>query len=853
MTVLQKILAWSLTRPTWQRDALRRLVQNSSLSQDDIDELTLICKSQHGLSDPENPAPTATPLARQHLPYSTDGIGSVSVKAIRNVSDANALAPNQTLKFAASGLTIVYGDNASGKSGYARILKRACRARNAGEPILPNVYEYRARGPASAVIEYAVDGIDQPPLTWTDIDTGPSALGAVSFFDSECAEAHVGKPNNLAFTPFGLDLFEKLGKACRKLQAELERLKTRLQQDQPDALRAPKVNDNTAVATLLRSLSPTTTEASIRHLATLNHTDCTRLADLRELRHQDPSKLAHQKRTQKQHVDTLLQIVRSAATGLTEDTATALSTARDRASRTAEAARVAATTLFQSEPLPEVGGDIWRELWEAARRYSEQRAYPAQPFPVATIDALCVLCQQPLGEEAAARFRRFEDFVRDDTQSQATNAAATFNRLTQQLQSVEVSPSAYKNDLAQLKSLSADIHSATRRYLVLARLRRHRLIQACDTGAWSRVPELPLTPADDLRALAHDLEKEAAEFDRAATHDERIKLLQELAELEDSQWLSTVVDDVVAEVNRLSDLRKVDAGLQDTDTTAISRQGTTLANEVVTEALRGRFANELVTLNIASARVELVDEGSRGGVKRYQIRLIGARDTPVSRVASEGEHRCIALAGFLAELATSSHKSALVFDDPVRSLDHLHRDDVANRLVQEASNRQVIVFTHDLVFAFKLDRWAEKDNMEPFQQYICTGPSGPGVCSLDAPLRAKRVRQCLDHLKRRATQIGALHGTERHSDYEEQAAGIYGTLRITWEQAVAEAVEPVLSRFERDVDTKNLWKLIVLTDDDCRLIDEQRGYCSRFQHSESSAVNEPPPPPDTLLDDIQTL
>ena len=54
----------------------------------------------------------------------------------------NALARDQTIEFGPS-LTIVYGANAAGKSGYARILKRACRARGA-EEILGNDLEESA-------------------------------------------------------------------------------------------------------------------------------------------------------------------------------------------------------------------------------------------------------------------------------------------------------------------------------------------------------------------------------------------------------------------------------------------------------------------------------------------------------------------------------------------------------------------------------------------------------------------------------------------------------------------------------------------------------------------------------------
>ena len=48
---------------------------------------------------------------------------------MHGVRHVNALAPDQRLTLHRVGLTIIYGDNGSGKSGYARILKKVCRAR----------------------------------------------------------------------------------------------------------------------------------------------------------------------------------------------------------------------------------------------------------------------------------------------------------------------------------------------------------------------------------------------------------------------------------------------------------------------------------------------------------------------------------------------------------------------------------------------------------------------------------------------------------------------------------------------------------------------------------------------------
>ena len=64
MTVLHEILEWSQDRPVWQRDALRRLVLNGVLADEDILALTEMCKSAHGLAE----AQETLPLAREHVP-----------------------------------------------------------------------------------------------------------------------------------------------------------------------------------------------------------------------------------------------------------------------------------------------------------------------------------------------------------------------------------------------------------------------------------------------------------------------------------------------------------------------------------------------------------------------------------------------------------------------------------------------------------------------------------------------------------------------------------------------------------------------------------------------------------------
>src|SRR5271169_5066655 len=200
MNVLQEILTWSKGRPTWQRDALRRLVLNDELTEQDIRELADICKGDYGLSDKKD----AAPLTKDHVPAGTSTASAVSLESIFHHRGVNALAESQTLKFG-PGLTIVYGDNGAGKTGYTRILKRACQARSR-EEILGNVVSGTAPPKLDFAIKYKV-GADPTPREWTGGDPD-EFVSRVSVFDTHCATVYLNDKTNVAFLPFGLDLFD---------------------------------------------------------------------------------------------------------------------------------------------------------------------------------------------------------------------------------------------------------------------------------------------------------------------------------------------------------------------------------------------------------------------------------------------------------------------------------------------------------------------------------------------------------------------------------------------------------------------------------------------------------------------
>ena len=114
---LQEIAAWVEARPEWQQQALDWLLDDEHLT--DLNSMNY----------------WRWPLSKE-LPLSLCGAAdlrmagsaaqTVALLTVDEIANVNALAADQHLTFGQTGLTVVYGRNGAGKSGYARILKHAC-------------------------------------------------------------------------------------------------------------------------------------------------------------------------------------------------------------------------------------------------------------------------------------------------------------------------------------------------------------------------------------------------------------------------------------------------------------------------------------------------------------------------------------------------------------------------------------------------------------------------------------------------------------------------------------------------------------------------------------------------------
>lgn len=364
-TALADILKWSADLPAWQRDTLRRLCNQPKLEATDVVELAAICK---GLDQ-------GTPLDASHIRDPAASHAVVTLGALYGLSNVNALAPGERLSFGKAGLTIIYGDNGAGKSGYARVLKQLCRARSPkGDAILPNIYAATSGAPAASV-EFFI-GAQKRNAAWTQGSSPDAMLSAVSVFDSRTANIHVENTNDLAYTPLPLRILAGLAQVCQDVKSKLAAEIKALQEQTPTILTTPDCKQNTPVGKLIAGLSGKTKPETVEKLAGLTAEDETRLQTLTADLSSDPARTIRQLQGQETRITGIITQLERLAASATDDNRTALRDAHTNLANARMAAAAASANLFSKEPLPDIGSDVWKILWEAARDYSRAAAYP---------------------------------------------------------------------------------------------------------------------------------------------------------------------------------------------------------------------------------------------------------------------------------------------------------------------------------------------------------------------------------------------------------------------------------------------------------------------------------------------
>ncbi|WP_425894515.1 AAA family ATPase [Ralstonia pseudosolanacearum] len=847
MAILQEILAWTQGLPAWQSDAVSRLLAKQTLVPQDHEDLYALLKLAHGIPDPKNRQPK--PLTADQIPAQVEANTHIELRAIKNLRNVNAIAENQQLTVGPVGMTVIYGDNGSGKSGYSRVLKRACRARDQSEPIHPNANLPGAKaGNAQASFDITIDGAPKE-VVWHQGKEAPAELSSFAIFDAHCARAYLDTEDDFSYVPYGLEVFEALAKICQQLKISVE---AEQKQSAVDLTAFAPLQGETAVGKLITGLSAKTTTAQIEALAALKPEELQQRETLeKSLKENNPKEKAGLLRLRARRIAAISKNATEKGLLVAPEAVAKLKALADSFRAAQAAAALAAKNFKEGENLlPGTGGEAWRELFDAARKFALE-AHPDKQFPDLGADAACPLCQQPLAA-GAERLLRFEAFIQAEAEK---TAQARRQALAAEYRPFAASVMALNLDeatQAEIEEIAPPLVADTKAFEAALTVRHEAIKAAVVSHDWTGLDHALVSPAERLQTLADKLNAEAEALEKASNEDARAALQKQLGELDARVKLSQVKDAVVTAVAKLEHQGKLKNCLTAVRTNAISLKASELAEKVVSKELADALNREFKALGVGSLSVSLQSRADRGkALHKLKLQLPQIRSP--GEILSEGEQRAIAIGSFLAEVGLSGGKGGIVFDDPVSSLDHRRRERVARRLAAESVQRQVIIFTHDIYFLCLLAEEAKQVGATVVTQSLTRRAEGFGIADPELPFEGKNASKRIGALKAQQQAIAKLHKDGDQQEHHRQTVDAYFRLRMAWERAVEEVLlREVILRFRKGVETQRLVGVSV-DDEDYAQVNAGMSKCSNYAHDKAMMGGVAVPEPDELLADILAL
>lgn len=842
---------WLGDRHKWLQTAAHRLIENKAPpTEAEFAELSTLCLGEA--------SGTGTHAFAAVIPGSMIQAAVRPVLHIRGLSEVrgvNKIKDRASLSFGKSNLTVVYGANGSGKTGFSRVLKQACGSR-AREDIHPNVFD-KANPACEAKLSIAVDNTESD-LDWS-LKGGPlSPLRNVHVFDSKTASNYVFSQNEARYEPSRMRFVSALIGTCDEVAKQLSAQKFALVKKLP---LFPVAFAQTLSSKWLMSLRSATSQVDIDKACNYSKEhDDERIAAEGALAQKDiGGRLEAIGREQAAivQITTALSILKE---WFSDEKLGTLLAARDDAIAKRKAASEAAEKVFATAPLEGVGQETWIALWEQARKFSQAHAYPGHAFPNVEADARCILCQQALDNDGKTRLGHFEAFVVGGLEEAAKAAEKLYSELIKKFPALPqakdwtLQAGVLKLEEGKADALFAALGARSAAALIATRLEELPAIEwvAID-GAHMKVSGALNAEVKALKALQED--------------GKRKQLEARVLELLALQWLGQNKASIVEEVERLKTLGLLDKAIGLANTSALTRKHTDLAKDDLHKGYQDRFAAELTFLGGKKLPVKPESKQAGKGKITFGLTLQGVERTlAAEHVLSEGETRIVALAAFLADISSLEHRSPFIFDDPISSLDQDFEEKVVKRLVELSKTRQVIVFTHRLSLLALIESEVKKlkeeadlaktpATVELHIQSVCSFGKSAGVVQ-DINIRDLKPKPAVNRMRNeQVPQLRKLQDAGDVAGYEARANGLCSDLRILVERCVESVLlNDVLIRFRRAVQTQGkIGALAKISVDDCALIDDLMTRYSVFEHSQSDELPAARPDMDEIESDVAKL
>jgi hypothetical protein len=398
----------------WEQAALEKISRQGELTKDDLHELVQYFIEDAGLAPIPPDRPSLSLL--QNIIAEAEQV-PCRLNRIFNLRNVNALPEGQEIRFGPQ-LTLLFGNNGAGKSGYARALGSAGFARGERK-VLPNASGLESKKGTQADIEISYSS-GKKVVTWTEGKRCPE-LSGFYVFEGGSLTAHLTGSNPLSYTPGGLSLLTTLAEGTDLVR---ENIRILIEKCEESHNFQAFFDGDSQAKNHLANLDAQTDLDALEKLAQLTpeeKTTCAALErEIAELKLLNISKQVEKRRQEIRDLGNLIQALQRAQAELGESVVAEVFDLINKLRSCREAMERSGINQFEFQPFSQIGTDAWRQFVTAAKVLADSEgtrgaAYPRPGDP-------CLLCRQTLSDEAIDLIERLWAFLSSDAQTQLSRA-----------------------------------------------------------------------------------------------------------------------------------------------------------------------------------------------------------------------------------------------------------------------------------------------------------------------------------------------------------------------------------------------------------------------------------------------
>ena len=825
--------------PYWIKYLANKILSGNEISQNDIDETYLYLLEDLGIT--EKTTRTEITLSGLH-DNERDYYSNLMLSKLENVEGVNALLEGQSIEFSPN-LTIIYGSNGSGKSGYTRLLKNVFYSKSK-EKILSNIYSTDIVKPVNANFIFKSEG-NEISVSYNNNDH--SIFEQFSVFDGKSAVKHIESKNEFEFKPAGLNFFGKFADALSHVEKKLNNEVTIKQQGTNINNLLMLFDGNSEVTEAIQAINTDKGFENLSKIASYTEKN-TKEKESVQKKYEELQIASTKKDQEIRNLNTikklLLQVKQSVekfnqyfSNEMFEKANQAIIECLEKE----EIAKNEGVENFKTDNLNGIGTSEWKNFILSAEKFALLQENGNSHYP--KNEDHCLFCQQKLSEPAQKLIINYRKFIESVSEKKAAELQNKLNKAKKLYDDLDFNlfppNNILTNWLIENYPIELEIikHSIEKQQILAEKI--------CSDIQNKVVNEKVgvLIETNIFETIEIELEKSLTILNTGNQFKELERLRNSIINLEHKEKLSLHFPKFENYFNMQVWLNK--ASKANFPKQKITLKEKELSSKYFSENYVSIFNNECQKLN-GDFGIE-INRTSTAGKSYRQLRLKGKNP---NTILSEGEQKVIATADFFAEMKLSEINRGIIFDDPVTSLDDKRKNEIATRLVEEAELRQVIIFTHDLVFVSNLLSKCEQQEAEFLCHWIENiDGKNPGAIYLNnAPSYEKdyktsgKAQNYLNEAKKSNPQ-----------QREEKIKNGFAALRTSYEaQVVFGLFKGVVQRFNERVSIESLRKVYFTTE----LIDElleSYALCCRFMegHSHSDKYSYKKPTIEDLNNEIK--